>query len=213
MARTVASAPPAPVAARETCTRERILTEAVALFAARGVDGVPVRDVAARVGISAPTLYHHFPDKQSLYLAAVRRAFASTEEGIVRALETPLPPRERLRHLVETFTALAADDEVFRKLLLRELLDGDEERLALIAQQVFGRVHGLIIRTARELTVDMDPYLFVNSLIGMVLFGIQSVPLRRHFPGESRKHTRPAQIAEHVVKMLERAARPAKKES
>jgi AcrR family transcriptional regulator len=179
----------------------------VALFAARGVDGVSMRDVARQVGLSAPTLYHHFPDKQSLYLAAVARAFAATEQGLVEALARELPPEERLNHLVYTFTRLTARDETFRKLLLRELLDGDEERLALIARQVFGRLHGMMIHTAREFAGDLDPYLLLNSMVGMVLFAIQSVPLRRHFPGEGRARTRPAEIAEHVCKVISRASR------
>lgn len=196
-----------PARRREACTRERILEEAVALFAARGVDGVSMRDVARQVGLSAPTLYHHFPDKQSLYLAAVARAFAATEQGLVEALAREMPREERLHHLVHTFTRLAARDETFRKLLLRELLDGDEERLALIARQVFGRLHGMMIHTAREFAGDLDPYLLLNSMVGMVLFAIQSVPLRRHFPGEGRARTRPAEIAEHVRKVISRASR------
>jgi AcrR family transcriptional regulator len=182
-----------------------VLAEAVVLFAARGFDGVSVRDLAQRVGISAPTLYHHFPDKQSLYVAAVERAFAAHNQGIVSALARDIPPRARLRHLVETFAGLAAGDETFRKLVLRELLDGDDARLAVLAAQIFSEPHGLIVQLARETASDLDPYLLVNSLFGMVLFGIQAAPLRRHLPGEGSKQQKPSHIADHVATLLERA--------
>ena len=66
-------------------TRQQILQRAITLFAGAGYAGVSVRDVAAQVGISAAALFHHFPDKQALYLAAMEHAFARNESGILAA--------------------------------------------------------------------------------------------------------------------------------
>lgn len=57
-------------------TRQRILDKALELFAARGYDSVSVGEIAAAVGIRAPSLYNHFPGKQAIFDAIVR----STEE-------------------------------------------------------------------------------------------------------------------------------------
>ena len=54
-------------------TRERILDAAEALFAERGLSGTAVRDIAAGVGLSAPSLYNHFAGKQELYEAVLER--------------------------------------------------------------------------------------------------------------------------------------------
>ena len=54
-------------------TRELILDTAERLFSARGVDGVAVRDLAREMGITAASLYNHFPSKQALYDAVVER--------------------------------------------------------------------------------------------------------------------------------------------
>ncbi len=54
-------------------TRERILDAAEGLFAERGLAGTAVRDIAARVGLSAPSLYNHFEGKQALYEAVLER--------------------------------------------------------------------------------------------------------------------------------------------
>src|SRR5947209_10521212 len=54
-------------------TREVILDTAERLFSARGVDGVAVRDLAREMGITASSLYNHFPGKQALYDAVVER--------------------------------------------------------------------------------------------------------------------------------------------
>ena len=48
-------------------TREKILTEALALFSVRGFDPVSVRDIAGAVGIKESSLYNHFKSKQEIF--------------------------------------------------------------------------------------------------------------------------------------------------
>ncbi len=189
----------------ESGTRVQILSSAITRFAHSGYRGVSMRDVAGVVGISAAALYHHFPDKQALYLAAMEHAFARNEEGIVAMLEGDLPPLERLVIFVERFTALVARDEEFSKLVQRELLDGDAARIDLLNEKVFRKPRAAIVALARELVTDLDPYLFADSLIGMVLFDCQSVPLRRRVHGRGAAADRPGAIARHVTALITRA--------
>jgi TetR/AcrR family transcriptional regulator, tetracycline repressor protein len=49
--------------------RRRIVTEAVALLDADGLDGVTLRRLAERLGVRAPTLYWHIPSKAALVTA------------------------------------------------------------------------------------------------------------------------------------------------
>ena len=46
-------------------TAERILDAAEELFAERGYAGTALRDVAAMVDLRTPSLYNHFPNKES----------------------------------------------------------------------------------------------------------------------------------------------------
>lgn len=57
----------------EQSTRDQILDAAERLFAARGIDGVAVRDLARETGLTASSLYNHFPGKQALYDAVLER--------------------------------------------------------------------------------------------------------------------------------------------
>ena len=191
-------------AAPEGDTRQQILQRAIALFAGAGYAGVSVRDVAAQVGISAAALYHHFPDTQALYLAAMEHAFARNESGILAAMESALSPLERLDCFVTRFAALVAGDEEFRRLVQRELLDGDEARLELLAEHVFRQPHAAIVALARELAPDLDPYMLADSVIGLVLFSFQTAPLRRHLAGRAERPERPEDIARHVMTLLTR---------
>jgi TetR/AcrR family transcriptional regulator, tetracycline repressor protein len=53
--------------------RQRIVTEAVALLDADGLDGVTLRKLAARLGVQQPTLYWHLPNKAALITAIADR--------------------------------------------------------------------------------------------------------------------------------------------
>ena len=55
-------------------TAEKILATAHGLFMERGYVGVSVNDVVNAVGITKPTLYYHFSDKEALYAAVADRA-------------------------------------------------------------------------------------------------------------------------------------------
>src|SRR5258707_13659555 len=66
---------------RPTDTRDRVLQVAQALFAERGYRGTSLRDIAKRIGIKAPSLLHHFPSKQQLYLAVLDKMFESLEDA------------------------------------------------------------------------------------------------------------------------------------
>jgi TetR/AcrR family tetracycline transcriptional repressor len=59
--------------------RRRIVAEAVALLDADGLDHVTLRKLAARLGVQAPTLYWHIPNKAALITA------------IAEEILTPLP--------------------------------------------------------------------------------------------------------------------------
>ena len=60
-------------AARAATARERIDDTAYELFSKRGVRGVGVDELVARSGVAKMTLYRHYPSKDQLALAFLRR--------------------------------------------------------------------------------------------------------------------------------------------
>jgi TetR/AcrR family tetracycline transcriptional repressor len=58
-----------------TLTMETIVDEAIRLLNEEGLDGVSLRKLAARLGVKAPSLYWHFPDKAALMSALMERIF------------------------------------------------------------------------------------------------------------------------------------------
>lgn len=60
-------------AERAEDTRERIVTAARELFAARGLDGTTVSAIAARAGVAEPTVYAVFGSKREIMAALLAR--------------------------------------------------------------------------------------------------------------------------------------------
>ena len=188
-----------------TDTRMRILDVAVPLFATAGFEGVSMRAIAKAAGIKAPSLYNHFPDKEALYFDAMSYAFADKAEGITDVLEGSGTPMERLERFVENFTRLMGKDPDFRALLQRELLDGNEMRLKLVAEQLFSRPFQAMISLAEELSPDCDAHMLAISMAGLVLFHFETAPVRRYLPGGKAKHNDSKVIAQHATRLLTKA--------
>jgi TetR/AcrR family tetracycline transcriptional repressor len=72
--------------------RRRIVAEAVALLDAGGLDGVTLRKLAQRLGVQAPTLYWHIPNKAALVTAIAEEIL---EQQFPGAALVPPEPDER----------------------------------------------------------------------------------------------------------------------
>lgn len=69
-----------------------ILASSARLFAAKGLHGVSMREVAAACALTMPTIYHFFGSKEALYHACLATAlddFVSSLHAILEARETP----------------------------------------------------------------------------------------------------------------------------
>ena len=69
-------------------TREAILAAAERIVSRGGEDALSIRELCARVGVTAPTVYHHFGDKDGLLAEVVDACFAEFDRALVAG---PLP--------------------------------------------------------------------------------------------------------------------------
>lgn len=78
-------------------TAAAIVTSARALLVTRGYNGFSYADIAETVGISKPSIHHHFPSKESLVRRVVADYRAEAQAGMA-ALREQLPdPVARLQ--------------------------------------------------------------------------------------------------------------------
>ena len=94
--------------------RADILAGATALLEQTGnEEAVTLRAVAREVGISAPSIYSHFPDREAIVEAVVDGAFAdfnaAIEDAANAAIAAGAGPRERVRAGCAAYLRFAAE--------------------------------------------------------------------------------------------------------
>lgn len=80
--------------AKSTLARQRILTAAIAEFSEKGYEGASLSAACAQNGISKGIVYHHFKDKNELYLLCVKTCFESLTTYLKTALQAYSGPDE-----------------------------------------------------------------------------------------------------------------------
>lgn len=89
-------------------TQTRIFAAARELFDEDGVEGVSMRRIAEKVGITPMAIYKHYPDKDALLNALMLDGFAAWEAR-VEALKAP-EPLVWLQAMGEAFLDFALDE-------------------------------------------------------------------------------------------------------
>ncbi|WP_267200837.1 TetR/AcrR family transcriptional regulator [Limosilactobacillus kribbianus] len=83
-------------------TRQTILRTATRLFLQRGFGQTSTRDIAKEIGITQPALYHHFSDKEVLFLEVMTRFSSKVRQDINKALRKhDLSPEDQLYEIVK----------------------------------------------------------------------------------------------------------------
>ncbi|WP_051797255.1 TetR/AcrR family transcriptional regulator [Catenuloplanes japonicus] len=173
--------------------RRRILTAARRLFGPGG-DAVHVRDIARDAGVSAATLYRHFPARRDLMDAVLADQAGTCAASVRRAIDEPDPARALRDYVEHAFTAQA--DGVLFADAIREAnagLPGHADRLERYRRDLavlVGRARAagvvrpdltasdvLLILAAgggagRGLDTSRDPAARSRRLAGIVLAGI-----------------------------------------
>ena len=103
-------------------TAERILEAAETLFAKRGYAGTTLRDVAAEVGLRNPSLYNHFPSKESLYAAVLERGISPMLEALSAFAESE---RQDSTAVIRRMLELLAQRPNLAQLIQHEILAGE----------------------------------------------------------------------------------------
>ena len=183
-------------------SKQKILIQAKLLFAQQGYSGSSVRQLAKAVNMSPAALYHHFPDKKTLYLETVKFAFANQANAFSEVWNSSHQAEQKLRLFVICFVELMLQDLNFHRLMQRELLDADPERMKLLADAVFKQQFVELMSVLQQLTPNMDPHLGAISVIGLVCQQIEMQPLKKFLPGWQAQHEQADVLAAHVINIL-----------
>jgi len=112
-------------AERREATRGEILAAATDLIREDGVAALSLRDLGARVGMRAQSLYSYFDSKEAIYDALFLQGATEFLER-ARALTLTDDPRENLRRSTWLFVEFCVEDTARYQLLLQRPIPGFE---------------------------------------------------------------------------------------
>ena len=110
---------------RHEATKAEILEAAWDIVRAEGLAALSLRDVAARVGMRAPSLYSYFDSKHAIYDAMFGQAWQAYLD-LARALDPPKDPRGLLLIAARTFIAFGVADPARHQLMNQRTIPGFE---------------------------------------------------------------------------------------
>lgn len=116
-----------PRRASDVARADEILDCAVRLFAERGYAEVSTDDIGGAAGIAGPTIYHYFPSKQAVLVAAMRRCTAQLREAMRLAQEHGTDSTDALRRLTDAYVDLALDHPDLITVLITETVHLHDE--------------------------------------------------------------------------------------
>jgi AcrR family transcriptional regulator len=183
-------------------SKEDIMARVAPLFAEHGYSGVSMRDLAKACEITPAALYHHFDDKEQLYLETVAHAFDAGTRGMDEVLRGEDTLEAHIRRFVSWFAGVLSSDQVFRRMLHRELLDGDTARLRMLVRRVFAEPFRRVIELESRLVPRYDPYMLAVSLVSLVLGHFELAPIRQFLEGKERPTDSSGDVVDHVTDLL-----------
>lgn len=126
--------------------RPREFDEVTALEAAmecfwhRGYQATSVRDLADKMGISAPSLYNAYGDKHTLFVQALEHYLDHSARALIKRLENSLPPKQAVHRFIDEIIERSVNDRERRGCFLinsaLEVAPHDRELGALIADRL-----------------------------------------------------------------------------
>jgi len=154
----------------------RILEAAESLFSEKGFEGASISAIAKQAEVSKANIYHHFESKEALYMQVLQSAcedFGNIVSGLTKdegLLE------DRLGKFSSTHILDLEKRDRGTRLILRELIDGNQNRQLLFAENIasdhFKHLLDVIQNSQQsgEVREDIDPAVVATLMLGANIF-------------------------------------------
>lgn len=172
---------------------ELILDQATALFDQKGYAAVSMREICAACGVTKPTLYYYFADKETLYVDTLLRRLNGFRE-LIGARSADETVRRRLTRLaIAIFDRMHTNVDVMMHDMENITNPAHHERLgAAFGRELYGPILTTIVAGMQRGEVRPgDPALFTKTYLGLLNAFIAEPP-STHAPAAIEWITLPA---------------------
>ena len=123
--------------------KNALIKAGVEILSSEGVEGLSLRKVAQRAGVSHNAPYSHFADKQSLIAAISTEGFKQLYQGLDAAISSyPDDPKRQLQKGARAYVQFAINNTDTFKIMFSGVLEKEKEYPAFvkISHKTFERV-------------------------------------------------------------------------
>ncbi len=165
-----------------------ILEAAETLFAEKGFDAVSMSAIAKLANTSKPNIYHHFKNKNDLYLAVMRAAVQRSSVLLDALEDAPGTFGQRLSDFSVGQLHNILTHNRSTQLILRETLSGGtqngQEIARHVVEEVFSRLVAMVQQGQQENEIrnDIDPALAAFMVVAANMFFFQANPIIQTIP-------------------------------
>lgn len=166
--------------AERAAKRDAVLRAAVQMFNERGFHQTSLDDVAARLGVSKPTIYHYLGNKDQVLLECVTIGLRQLLEAADQARQEPGRGADRLMAFLHRYAEINMDD--FGRCVIRtgdEALGPDSRKqFRVLKRNIDSAMRALIAEGIADGSIEpTDP-----KLLAFTLAGALNWPARWHEP-------------------------------
>lgn len=183
-------------------SKEKILITAKKLFSSEGFSKLSMRRLAKVSGVSVATIYHHFPDKSTLYLKSIQYAFVDKAKIYSTVWASKQSAKKKLQVFIKLLIQEIKGDPEFHRLLAQEIMMANPQRMKLLANDVFKEQFEFLKDIMNEISPEKDAHLLAISVLSLCKYHIEIQPLRQYLSGWKPEHETLDVQAEHIIDLL-----------
>ncbi|QDR81152.1 TetR/AcrR family transcriptional regulator [Sporomusa termitida] len=170
----------------EKDAKEKLIAAGERLFAAKGLAGVSIRQLAKEAGTNSALISYHFGSKEGLYAAILENQFAPIHELLDRVKGIRASATEKIMGYAHNVVIVHQKMPFLTKFLMGELLNPSRFFKPVIHKHI-ERIYLFITETLREgiaageFRSDLDVKTATLALAGIMNFYFITRPINRHF--------------------------------
>jgi AcrR family transcriptional regulator len=174
--------------------RRALLDEALATIRDEGVNGLTLREIGARLGVSRTALYRHFADKRALLTAVATEGFRTLRRQLVTAWEEGGRGPAAFQAMGVAYVRFAVANPSHYRVMFGSFV-GPEERapdLAAEAGSAFQALADALAALQRDAFVRHDDAVLMARFVWSVVHGVAMLAIDGQLrePGGTEELTR-----------------------
>jgi AcrR family transcriptional regulator len=165
--------------------KNALIKAGVKILSEAGIEGLSLRKVAQRAGVSHNAPYSHFPDKQSLIAAISTEGFKQLYTELDSAISAyPDDPGRQLQEGAWAYAQFALDHTDIFKIMFSGIIEKEKDYPAFveISQQTFGRVVDVVLACQQAGLLPPEQADVMAIAVWGMVHGIISLRLEGQIP-------------------------------